>query len=90
MDEKGLKEWSNRKLCTLVKNGVTKLFDNILDFSEVAVEDKERYKILRSKVLKLSNDTIRSLVAEIEHSYEVEFKNIYNDVVIVKDSKDKH
>jgi len=87
MDEKALKEWSNKKLCILVKNNITKLFDGILDFSEVAVDDKERYKVLRSKVLKLSNDTIRCLMSEIERSYDVEFKNIYNDVVVIKDKK---
>jgi hypothetical protein len=87
MDEKALREWSNKKLCLLVKNNITKLFDGILDFSEVAVDDKERYKVLRSKVLKLSNDTIRCLMSEIERSYDVEFKNIYNDVVVIKDKK---
>lgn len=87
MNEKDLREWSNKKLCILVKNNITKLFDGILDFSEVAVDDKERYKVLRSKVLKLSNDTIRCLMSEIERSYDVEFKNIYNDVVVIKDKK---
>jgi len=87
MNDKELKEWSNKKLCLLVKNNITKLFDGILDFSEVAVDDKERYKVLRSKVLKLSNDTIRCLMSEIERSYDVEFKNIYNDVVVIKDKK---
>jgi hypothetical protein len=84
MNENDLKEWSNKKLCALVKASITKLFDGILDFSEVAVEDKERYRILRSKVLKLSNDTIRSLMSEIEHNYEIEFKNVYDDVVVVR------
>jgi hypothetical protein len=87
MNDKELREWSNKKLCILVKNNITKLFDGILDFSEVAVDDKERYKVLRSKVLKLSNDTIRCLMSEIERSYDVEFKNIYNDVVVIKDKK---
>lgn len=87
MNDKELKEWSNKKLCILVKNNITKLFDGILDFSEVAVDDKERYKVLRSKVLKLSNDTIRCLMSEIERSYDVEFKNIYNDVVVIKDKR---
>lgn len=82
-----LQEWSNRRLCSLIKKDITKLFDGILDFSEVAVDDKERYKVLRSKVLKLSNDTIRCLMSEIERSYDVEYKNIYNDVVVIKDKK---
>jgi hypothetical protein len=51
------------------------------------VDDKERYKVLRSKVLKLSNDTIRFLMSEIEKNYDVEFKNIYDEVVVVKDPK---
>lgn len=87
MDQKSLQEWSNKKLCSLVKTNITKLFDGILDFSEVAVDDKERYRVLRSKVLKLSNDTIRFLMSEIEKNYDVEFKNIYDDVVVVKDKK---
>jgi hypothetical protein len=87
MNNQDLREWSNRKLCTVVKNSITKLFDGILDFSEVAVEDKERYRILRSKVLKLSNDTIRSLMSEIERNYDVEFKNVYDDVVVVRNPK---
>jgi hypothetical protein len=83
-----VKEWSSNKLKNLVKDQITKMFEGILDFSEVAVQDKEQYKVLRSKILKLGNDAIRNISAEIERSYEVEHK-VSESLIVVKQERNR-
>lgn len=74
-------EWSSRRLQGEVKEAITKFFETILDFSEVAIGDEKRYKALRSKVLRHGNDTIRGLTTLVESDYEVLYKHITQDVV---------
>jgi len=78
------KEWSSTRLQKEVEVRITKLLEGTLDFSEVAVGDDRRYKALRSKILRLANDTIRALNAEIGSNYEVTFSGISQDIVRIK------
>lgn len=82
MDNIKVQEWSRSRLQEYVKKSITKMFEGMLDFSEVAVGDEKRYKSLRSKVLRLANDAIRNINAEIEDKYEVSFTGINEDVVV--------
>jgi hypothetical protein len=76
------KEWSKKKLQAQVKEKITQMFESVLDLSEVALGGEEgRYKALRSKILKIGNDTIRCINGEIEGKYEVEYKNLGQDVI---------
>ena len=81
MSIKTEQEWSNKRLQAVVKDMITKFFETVLDFSEVAVGDEKRYKALRSKVLRHGNDTIRRLSSSIETDYEVSYKKLAQDVV---------
>lgn len=80
---------SKEKLKTFIQARITDLFGGILDFTEVAVGEKERYKALRSKVLKLSNDTIRLIGGELDKSYSVTYIPQSVDVIIVNNKVSK-
>ena len=70
-----------------IQKEVTRLFSSILDFAEVAVDGKERYINYRSKVLKLSNDTIREIKRELDDKYEVKYLAPTEDIIVVKPRK---
>lgn len=78
------KKWSSEKLQEVIKGDVTKLFEAVLDYAELAVNDKSRYDIFRSKVLRLGNNTIRKLAAEIEKNYEVVYTQVGKDILKVR------
>ncbi len=80
--QKSVEEWSKEKLKRLVDAEITKLFTNILDYAEVAVDSKERWKVLRARILKLSNDTIRDIKKELD-KYSIDFVPS-EEVIIVK------
>jgi len=44
-----------------VSDKVTKMFEQILDYAEVAVSDNDRYRKFRSKVLRVGNNCIRNI-----------------------------
>ena len=75
---------SGDKLSSFISAEITKLFGNILDFTDVALGDAERQKALRSKVLTLSNNTIRAIGKEISERYEVDYSAPTNDVIVVR------
>lgn len=77
-----VKEWSSKRLQAHINNELLKTLENILNFSEVAVGDEGRYKVLRSKILRLMNDSIRNICSEIESKYEVTF-SVREDIIKV-------
>ena len=83
MPEKKIADRSKEKLVSFVSAEVTNMFGNILDFTELAVGDSTRYRILRSKVLKISNDTIRNITKEIEDRYSVEYESPIKDILVI-------
>ena len=88
MEDRGkVQEWSNRRLQAFVKDEITKMFEKVLDYTEVGVADNPRYQILRGKILRVGNDAIRSINSELDRNYGVEFKGIGQDVVRVTNRK---
>jgi len=83
MDNRKVKDWSQAKLQDFIKGSITKMFEGMLDFSEVAVGEEKRYKALRSKILRLANDAIRNINSEIDNNYNVSYTNINEDIVKV-------
>ena len=75
------------KLKNFVKSEITKLFSSVLDYTEVAVDGKERYMNLRSKILKVSNDTIREINRELDTRYAVRYEAPSEDVIVVDKTK---
>ena len=81
MEDGKVKEWSNKRLQTFVRSAITKMFEGVLDHTEVAVANETRYQILRGKILRAGNDAIRSINSELDRSYEVSFKDLGQDIV---------
>jgi hypothetical protein len=78
---------SKEKLQKYIRNEITKIFSSVLDYAEVAVDGKERYTNFRSKVLKISNDSIRDIERELALRYTVNYIPPAEDVVVVKQQK---
>lgn len=83
MPEKKIADRSKEKLVSFVSGEITNMFGNILDFTELAVGDSSRYRILRSKVLKISNDAIRKITKEIEDRYSIDYEAPINEVLVI-------
>lgn len=84
---KGHQDRSKEKLKKYIDLEVKKLFTGVLDYAEVAVDSKERWKVLRSRILKLSNDAIREISKELDLRYDVSYVPAGEDVVVVNKSK---
>jgi len=80
---KGHRERSKDKLKNYVDSEVKKLFKGVLDYAEVAIDSKDRWKALRSRVLKLSNDAIREITKELDTHYDVSYVNPPGEDIIV-------
>jgi len=74
---------SKQKLKLEIKQRITEMFSSILDYTEVAVGDPDRYNALRGKILRVSNDTIRDVERMLDKEYTVEFIPT-NDVVVIR------
>jgi hypothetical protein len=79
-------DWSKEKFKRYIDAEITKLFSGILDYAEVAVDSPERWKALRSRILKLGNDTKREILKELDSKYTVQCE-ISEDVVVVTERK---
>ena len=62
------------KLNQAVKEEITKMFEKILDYAEVAVPNNEQYKKLRSKILRVGNNCIRNIHKDVERNFDVKYK----------------
>lgn len=73
---------SKDKLKKEAENEVTKMFEVILDYAQVACAQPETYKALRSKILRAGNNCIRSIKNRID-SYEIEYVAQAEDIIEV-------
>jgi len=73
---------SRDKLNRMVEEEVTTLFESVLDYAQVACPTPETYKVLRSKILRVGNNCIRTMKKKLEQ-YDVEFTAISEDIVQV-------
>ena len=81
-------EKSRDKFKKQIHSRITNMFEKTLDFVEVACASKDSYKALRSKILGLGNDCIRSLKKDLDY-YEVEYKATGEEVVEFQQAKSK-
>ena len=84
MNKIGKVNKSKEKFKEFVQKQVTEMFTTILDFTEVAVGDKERHRALRAKILRLSNDAIRNVHKELDSNYDMNFVAPTEDVIVVR------
>lgn len=71
---------SKGKLKGLIKDEITTLFENVLDFAHVACPPST-YPQLRSKILRVGNNCIRNLQGQIDKNYDVEYKATNEEVI---------
>ena len=79
---------SKEKLVRDLEEEVTRLFEQALDYAQVACATQDTYKVLRSKILRVGNNCIRN-VSKIVQYYAVEFIPQSEDIIVVKQSKTK-
>lgn len=77
-------ERSKEKLKRETEKIITGFFDQILDVSEVAIGDPQRYKPFRSKVLRAGNDAIRDVKKILDRDYKVLYVPTVEDVIEVQ------
>ena len=82
-------EKSRKKLENVIKEDVTKMFESILDYAQVACSAPETFKVLRSKILRVGNNCIRSINTRLER-YDISSKVIAEEIIEFEDSKNNN
>ncbi len=65
-------ERSKEKLLRTVEDEITGLFEQALDYAQVACATQDTYKVLRSKILRVGNNAIRNTRKRLQH-YDVTY-----------------
>ena len=71
---------SRRKLELVISKEVTKMFESILDYTQVAIPTKDTYQALRSRILRSGNDCIRNLCSALD-LYKITYDGKTEDIV---------
>lgn len=82
-----MEDKSKDRLKDAVAKEVTSMFESILDYVQVACPTKDTYSVLRSKILRVGNNCIRSLKKEIDGNYDIKFTNVAEEIIEVKRPK---
>jgi len=77
---------SKERLLKDLESEVTKLFEQTLDYAQVACPTRDTYQVLRSKILRVGNNCIRNVRKRIQH-YNVEFIPQVEELIEVKQPK---
>jgi hypothetical protein len=80
------KDKSRDRLERVIKDEITKMFESVLDYAQVACPTTETYKVLRSKILRVGNNCIRSITKGLDR-YSVEAKTVGEDVIEFKEAE---
>jgi len=70
------------KLNRLVEIEITDMFEQILDYAQVACPTNDTYKVLRSKILRVGNNCIRNIKKKLDF-YDVKYNARSEDIVEV-------
>ena len=73
-------EKSKEKLRGAIHGDVTKMFEAVLDYVQVACPNTETYKVLRAKILRVGNNCIRNLHKELDN-YDMEYTNVTEEII---------
>jgi hypothetical protein len=76
-------EKSKERLIRDLESEVTTLFEQALDYAQVACPTQDTYKVLRSKILRVGNNCIRNMKKKVQH-YNVEFVPQTEEFIEVK------
>ncbi len=72
-----------QKLKDLIKEEVTFMFEQALDFAQVACPEPH-FRPLRSKILRVGNNCLRNINRKVDDQYKIEFKAISEDVIQIQ------
>jgi len=72
-----------QKLKDLIKEEVTFMFEQALDFAQVACPEPH-FRPLRSKILRVGNNCIRNIHRKMDDQYKVEYQAVSEDVIRVQ------
>jgi hypothetical protein len=75
-----------RKLKDMVKEEITYMFEQALDFAQVACPEPH-FKPLRSKILRVGNNCIRNINRKLEDYYDVKYKAPAEDLIEITQAK---
>jgi hypothetical protein len=79
-------EKSREKLARDIEAEITGLFEQVLDYSQVACPTKDTYSVLRSKILRVGNNCIRNVRKNLQY-YDVEYVPQVEEIIEIKQSK---
>lgn len=74
------------KLKAVVKDEITTMFEQTLDFCQVACPEPH-FRQLRSKILRVGNNCIRNLHKKIEDQYTVKYVPAAEDIIEIQRGK---
>jgi hypothetical protein len=72
-----------QKLKDMIKEEVTFMFEQALDFAQVACPEPH-FRPLRSKILRVGNNCIRNINRKMDDHYKVEFQATSEDVIQIQ------
>lgn len=75
-------EKSREKFKKVIHGEVTKMFESVLDYVQVACPTPDTYKVLRGKILRVGNNCIRSLQKGTDN-YDMEYTNVGEEIIEV-------
>lgn len=73
----------SKKLKDMIKEEVTFMFEQALDFAQVACPETH-FRPLRSKILRVGNNCIRNINRKVDDQFKVEFKAVSEDIIQVQ------
>jgi hypothetical protein len=79
----GVEDKHTQKLKDMIKEEVTFMFEQALDFAQVACPEPH-YRPLRSKILRVGNNCIRNINSKIDTQYKIEFKATGEDIIQIQ------
>lgn len=75
-----------QKMKDMIKEEVTYMFEQALDFAQVACPDTN-FRALRSKILRVGNNCIRNIHKKISDRYEVKYIPAAEDIIEIQRKK---
>jgi len=74
------------KLKGVIKEEITVMFEQTLDFCQVACPEPH-FRQLRSKILRVGNNCIRNLHKKIEDQYKIKYIPVAEDIIEIQRGK---
>lgn len=74
---------SKERLKESMAQEVTTMFESILDYVQVACPTPDTYKVLRSKILRVGNNCIRTLKKKVD-DYDINYARVVEEIIEIR------